>query len=103
MRFVHLVNFTTEGAKTIGESRKRYDRFEQGVQGAGGRVIDGYGVLGSHDLIVVTEMPDEKAAARVAIAAASQGTVSIQTLTAIPIREFYQLVDETLAAAAARR
>lgn len=103
MRFVHLVNFTTEGAKTIGESKKRYDLFEQGVRAAGGRVVDGYGVLGSHDLVVITELPDEKAATKVAVAAVARGTVSIQTLTAIPIKEFYELVDEAIGAAAARR
>lgn len=103
MRFVHLVNFTTEGAKTIGESKKRYDLFEQGVQAAGGRVVDAYGVLGSHDLVAITELPDEKAATRVAVAAVARGTVSIQTLTAIPIKEFYELVDEAVGAAAARR
>lgn len=103
MRFVHLVNFTTEGAKTIGESKKRYDLFEQGVRAVGGRVVDGYGVLGSHDLVVITEMPDEKAATKVAVSAVARGTVSIHTLTAVPIKEFYELVDEALAAAAARR
>jgi uncharacterized protein with GYD domain len=103
MRFVHLVNFTTEGAKTIGESKKRYDWFEQGVKAAGGRIIDAYGVLGAHDLVVTTEMPDEKAVIKVVAATVARGTVSVQTLTAIPIKEFYELVDQAVGAAAARR
>ena len=102
-RFAHLVRFTAKGAETIGESQKRYELFEQGVRQAGGRIVDAYGLLGKYDLLIVTELPDEKAATKVVVAAAARGTVATQTLTAIPIKEFYQIVDEAVAAGAARR
>ncbi len=102
-RFVHLIKYTAEGAKTLGESRSRYDKFEQGLKQFGGRVVDAYGVLGEYDLLVITEAPDEKAVIKAILAAMSRGTVSSQTLQAIPIKEFYNLVDEAVGAVGARR
>jgi uncharacterized protein with GYD domain len=101
--FINLVRFTTEGAKSIGESKKRYELFEQGVKAVGGRVVGSYGVLGDYDLISITELPDEKAAVKVSVAAMLRGTVSIKTLTALPIKEFYSVVDEAVGAVTARR
>ncbi len=101
--FVQLVRYTSEGAKSIGDSKKRYEKFEQGVKAAGGRIVEAYGLLGDYDILAVTELPNEKAAVRVSVAAMSQGTVSIKTLTALPIKEFYNIVDEAVGAVTARR
>jgi uncharacterized protein with GYD domain len=100
--FVNLVRFTAEGAKDITKSKGRWERFQQRVSEAGGRVVGGYGLLGEYDLLVITELPDEKAAMKMAIAASSQGTVSTETFTAVPISEFYNLVDQAAGATAAR-
>ncbi len=96
--FATLVRFTAEGTKTLGESRKRYENYQKLVQEAGGRVTASYGLLGEYDILTIAELPNEKAAARIALAIASRGTVSTQTLTAIPIKEFYDLVDEAVGA-----
>src|SRR2546427_5480632 len=55
MTFVTLVRLTTEGAKTIGEGRKRYEAYEKLVNDAGGRVVAAYGLLGEYDIVTVTE------------------------------------------------
>ncbi len=102
-RFAHLIRYTSEGAKTIGESKNRYQKFEQTLKENGGRIVDAYGLLGEYDVLVVTEAPDEKAVTRAVLSAVARGTVSTQTLPAIPIREFFELVDQAVGAAAARR
>ena len=96
--FVTMVRFTAEGAKSIGDSRKRYEAYEKRVQDAGGRVVASYGLLGEYDVITIADLPSEKAAARIALATASLGTVTTQTLTAIPIKEFYDMIEETVGA-----
>ncbi len=96
--FVTLVRFTAEGAKTITGSRKRYEAYEKRVQDAGGRVVASYGLLGEYDILTIADLPSEKAAARIALATGSLGTVSTQTLTAIPIKEFYDMIDEVVGA-----
>ena len=47
-------------------------------------------------MLIVAEFPDERAAMKTVIRAASRGTATSKTLTAIPIKEFYALVDEAL-------
>lgn len=103
MTFATLVNFTQKGAESIGESKNRFAKFEALVKEAGGRIVAAYGLLGDHDLLVIGEFPDEKAMTRTLVQVASWGTVSTKTLTAIPIKEFYALVDEAVGAVAARR
>lgn len=93
--FVTLARYTAEGARTIASSRERYEKFKLGVQQAGGRVTAAYGLLGSHDLLIVTELPDERAAMQLLATIASRGSVSTETLVAIPIDELYDLVEKT--------
>jgi uncharacterized protein with GYD domain len=87
--FVTLVKLTPEGAKTIGDGRKRYERYERLVKEAGGRVISAHGLLGQYDIITVSELPDEQTAVRVALSVGVLGTVTTQTMTAVPIKEFF--------------
>jgi|SRR2546426_1911281 len=94
--FVILMKFTTKGAETLSESGQRYERFEEGIRALGGKVLSAYALLGDYDVLIVAELPDEKAAMKTVIRAASRGTATSKTLTAIPIREFYALVDKTL-------
>lgn len=89
--FVTLARYTAEGAKTIVDSRDRYRKFEMAVREAGGRIVAAYGLLGSYDLLLVTDLPDEKVAVRLLMTAVSRGTVTTETLTAVPIDEFYDL------------
>jgi uncharacterized protein with GYD domain len=98
--YVILMNFTTKGAETLAESAKRYERFEEGIRSLGGKVLSAYALLGDYDVLIVVELPDVKAAMKTVIRAALRGTAASKTLTAIPLKEFYGLVTETVAKSA---
>jgi uncharacterized protein with GYD domain len=95
--YVILMKFTTKGAETLLESSRRYEKFDEGIRELGGRVVSAYGLLGDYDVLIIAEFPDEKAAMKTVIRAASRGTATSKTLTAIPLREFYGLVNDVLA------
>lgn len=95
--YVILMKFTTKGAETLLESSRRYDKFDEGIRELGGRVVSAYGLLGDYDVLIIAEFPDERAAMKTVIRAASRGTATSKTLTAIPLREFYGLVNDVLA------
>ena len=95
--FVILMKFTSKGAETLRASSQRYDQFEQGIRELGGKIVSAYGLLGDYDVLIIAEFPDAKAAMKTVVRAASRGTATSKTLTAIPIKEFYALVDEALA------
>jgi uncharacterized protein with GYD domain len=94
--YLILMNFTTKGAETLAESAKRYERFEEGIRNLGGKVLGAYALLGEYDVMILVEVPDVKAVLKTVIRAASRGTATSKTLTAIPLNEFYGLVGETL-------
>jgi uncharacterized protein with GYD domain len=48
----------------------------------GGKVKDAYLVLGEYDLVVVTEVPNDETAAKMALGTAMQGNVRTTTMRA---------------------
>lgn len=71
MTFVTLVRLTAESANTIDEGRSATRQTRNSFMTPGGRVAAAYGLLGEYDIVTVTELPNEKAAARIALAVAS--------------------------------
>jgi len=94
--YVILMNFTTKGAETLVESARRYEGFDEAIRSFGGRVLAAYALLGDYDVMILAELPDVKGVAKVLIRAAARGTATSKTMTAIPLKEFYGLVEETL-------
>ena len=58
------------------------------VEQLGVKVKDQWATLGQYDFISVVEAPDEKTMAKVSVELGSRGTMSNQTLAAIPAEEF---------------
>jgi uncharacterized protein with GYD domain len=90
--YITLFKNTQKGAETIKEAPQRIAAGAQAIQKAGGRVIGAYATLGSCDYVYITEFPDTKAGWPVLIQTAMQGSVRGETMEAIPIEEFIQIV-----------
>lgn len=90
--YVSLLKNTQKGAETIKEAPQRIAAGAQAIQKAGGRVIAAYATLGRYDYVYITEFQDTKAGWPVLIQTAMQGAVSGETMEAIPIEEFLQVV-----------
>lgn len=58
---------------------------------AGGKLLAWYVVLGDYDYLVITEAPNEKVMAEIAIKASRRGRTQFRTFTAIPMEEFAQV------------
>ena len=59
----------------------REEALKPAVRSLGGRIISFYYAFGEDDAIVIAQMPDNKAAAALALAAASSGALSHITTT----------------------
>lgn len=90
--YVTLFKNTQKGAETLKEAPQRIAAGAQAVQKAGGRVIGAYATLGRYDYVYITEFPDAKAGWPVLVQTAMHGSVSGETMEAIPIEEFLQIV-----------
>ncbi|MGI8460941.1 MAG: GYD domain-containing protein, partial [Solirubrobacterales bacterium] len=57
------------------------------VEQLGAKVIDQWATLGQYDFITVVEAPDSETMAKVSVELGSRGTMTSQTLPAIPASE----------------
>lgn len=82
--YVMLTNLTADGVRTLKNNPGRVAEVNQEVEQIGAKVLTQYATLGQYDFVTVVEAPDEKTMAKVSVELGSRGTMSSQTLTAIP-------------------
>lgn len=92
--YVTLYNWTQSGIENIKESPARLDAAKEAVQALGGKVVGFYLVQGRFDMVVVSEAPDDEAAAKVALALGSKGSVRSETMRAYTEDEYRKLISE---------
>ena len=86
--FVMLTNLTSEGVQTLKNNPTRVQEVNKEVEQLGVKVKEQWATLGQFDFITVVEAPDEKTMAKVSVELGSRGTMSSQTLAAIPVEDF---------------
>jgi uncharacterized protein with GYD domain len=82
--FVMLTTLTPDGVKTLKSNPNRVGEVNKEVEQIGAKVISQYATLGRYDFVTIVEAPDEKTMAKVSVELGSRGTMSSQTLAAIP-------------------
>ena len=85
--YIMLTNLTAEGVQTLKNNPTRVQEVNKEVEQLGVKVKDQWAVLGQFDFITIVEAPDEKTMAKVSVELGSRGTMSSQTLAAIPAEE----------------
>jgi uncharacterized protein with GYD domain len=90
--YIMHVTWTDEGIKKVKESPARLDAFKKGLKAAGGELRDYFLVMGSYDLLAVISAPDDAAAAKIALASASLGSVRTDTHRAFTEEEYRKII-----------
>jgi uncharacterized protein with GYD domain len=85
--YVMLTNLTSEGVKTLKSNPSRVGEVNKEVEQLGLKVLSQYATLGQYDFVTIVEAPDEKTMAKASVELGSRGTMSSQTLAAIPAEE----------------
>jgi uncharacterized protein with GYD domain len=86
--YIMLAHLTPEGVQTVKNNPQRIQEVNREVEQLGATVKAQWATLGRFDFVSIVEAPDEQAMARVSLELGSRGTVSYETLTAIPVDEF---------------
>jgi uncharacterized protein with GYD domain len=86
--FIMLTNLTPDGVKTLKDNPGRVQEVNKEVEQLGVKVVDQWATLGQYDFITVVDAPDEATMAKVSIELGSRGTMTSQTLGAIPAADF---------------
>jgi uncharacterized protein with GYD domain len=81
--YVMLTNLTAEGIRTLKNNPNRVGEVNKEVEQIGAKVVAQYATLGQ----TIVEAPDDKTMAKVSVELGSRGTMSSQTLAAMPAEE----------------
>ena len=85
--YVMLTNLTPEGVQTLKNNPTRVQEVNKEVEQLGVTVKDQWATLGQFDFITVIEAPDDTTMAKVSVELGSRGTMSSQTLAAMPAED----------------
>ena len=85
--YIMLTRLTPDGVKTIKDNPTRVQEVNKEVEQLGVKVKDQWATLGQYDFITVIEAPDDATMAKVSVELGSRGTMSSQTLAALPGEE----------------
>ena len=73
--YVTLVRYTNQGIRNIKESPARLEAAKKAAQSIGTEIKSFYLALGTHDIVLTTEAPNDETAARLVLSIGSLGNV----------------------------
>ena len=91
-RYVVLVNWTDQGARSVKETTQRAEQVRQMIEQMGGRMDTLLWTQGRYDLVGLMEAPDEETAAAVGLRVGTQGAVRTETLRAFDAEEMGRIL-----------
>ena len=90
--YISFIQYTQQGMQKIKESPARLDHAKKGYEAAGGKIKDFYLVMGEYDLVIVAELPNDEAAAKLALTLGSAGNIRSRTSRAFTEGEYRKIV-----------
>jgi uncharacterized protein with GYD domain len=90
--YILLVSWTDQGIREIKNSPDRVDRFKRLWSEAGGEVKAFYMTMGSHDMVVIGEAPDDETVASIVLRTGMGGAVRTTTLKAFSEADYRRIV-----------
>ena len=85
--YIMLSSLTPEGVQTIKNNPSRIREVNREVEQLGASVKAQWATLGQYDFITVVEAPDDNTMAKVSVELGSRGTMTSQTLAAMPAED----------------
>ena len=90
--YISLLRYTAQGAAKIKESPARLDAARKLATSMGGKIQSWHLTMGKYDAVIISEFPDDEAAARFMLSVASLGNVTTQTLKAFNEDEYRKII-----------
>ena len=80
--YISLVNFTDQGIRNVKETTKRADAMREKAKKFGVHVQEFFWTLGTYDIVVLFEPPDDASMTALELSIGAEGNVRTQTLRA---------------------
>ncbi len=92
--YVTLANYTDQGIRNVRESPDRLGAAQTLIKELGGEMKQFYMTMGTYDMVLVSDMPDDEAAAKFSLKVGSLGNVRTTTLKAFDEPEYRRIIAE---------
>ncbi len=90
--YITLVKFTQKGIEDIKHGPDRLKTAKERARSRGGEIKAFYLVLGQYDAVIISEAPNDEAAATGWLSGAAQGFIRTETLRAFTEDEYRKIV-----------
>ncbi|MGA2401590.1 MAG: GYD domain-containing protein [Syntrophobacteraceae bacterium] len=91
--YASFLKFTAEGNREIKKSRERFELGRKNVEQAGGKIISAYYIVSQGEYLIIAEFPDEESRVKSMINTLQRGTVSYEVYKALPVDQFFNLIE----------
>lgn len=92
--FISFLNWTDQGIRNVKDAPNRAEAARAAVKKLGGEIKDIYLTTGQHDLLVILDLPDADAMAKLALTLGQQGNVRTTTVRGFTEGEFLDLLGQ---------
>ena len=90
--YISLARWTPQGTHTIKESPARLDAAKKSFAKDGVKILNFYLVTGSHDMVIISEAPNDEVMAKAMLSTLAQGGITTQTSRAFTEDEYRGLI-----------
>jgi len=87
-----LMKYTQKGIADLKGSPERIKQAKAALEKLGGRMVGVWVTMGQYDLVGIADLPNDEAAAIMALSLGSLGNVTTQTMRALSEDEFAEVV-----------
>jgi len=91
-RFIQLLNWTEQGVKSVKDSPKRLDGARAAAKKMGVEIREFYMTIGSSDMVVIADAPDDATMAKFTLTLAMGGNVRTTTLKAFSEDDYRKII-----------
>jgi uncharacterized protein with GYD domain len=86
------MRYTEQGIKAVKDSPRRREAAAKAIEAMGGKLLHSYLTMGQYDVVAVIELPDDEAAAKMALMTGMLGNASTETLLAFDEAETDRII-----------
>ena len=90
--YMSLCRWTQQGAQTIKESPARLDAGKKAFAAEGVKILHFYMITGSHDMLIISEAPNDEVMAKAMLTTISMGGITTQTSRAFTEDEYRKII-----------
>lgn len=85
--YITLIRYTEQGVKTFTDLSQRLEETKTAGEAVGAKLVGYYLTMGQYDAVAISEAPDDRTIAKLALAAGARGNVRTETMRAFTDEE----------------